>query len=1132
MATAERPTTRTSEADAQVYHPLDRLRGIIRRYIVIEGAISVCLFVAMWFALGLILDYGLFKVTGWDWVLDGAWSVRFLALMVALGLFGAFLIFRIITRVTKEFSYPALALVLERKFPKVLGDRLITAVEMADVESMGKFGYSKQMIRATIDEARERVGTVDVRQVFNWKRLWLMGFAAAGLLLATGVVAFASHAIATKSVSPARFGWKFAHVSGIFLERNVALMDTPWPRRAHLELVDFPADGELAVGIGQDSRPPQITARAYRWVIADRTNPTGWRPLLWTDLTDAFVGRSVPTFEFGQLALNGETPSKLPADPKAWTVDSVEQRLATTDPGSQILLQMRLGDTLGELQAVFVALTEKADKPSMGRTLRKLDMPGEVTFKYSGRRTTGNGTLTARENNEFTGEITGLKEDVEFVVKAADFSTQPNRIRLIPPPALKRLYRIQHEPAYLHHATPAETADEFLKGKRQLIAEKNISLTGERSVMVVPAGTQVVLHGEAYRDDKGTLLDTDQLASVTATPVSGAYPGAKFDETGKMTQSPVPVELSTEGDRFRIAFKNFADDFDVTTAAAFAAVKGAYPEKDARANFDYRLKEPVEFKLTFTNKFGVYATRSIVIQVAQDQPPVVELSVDVIRKVGNYYMVTPQAKIPFNPESFVRDDHGLSRVEYTFNYFAEDSDVVRALRAGYVTRLFLDIPRPGNIGNNALPLMHVDNYRKIDKSDDKLEGSVFVSEFKNQEALLRRNTVGMFMELLGKPLGEDSVGEAVRRVDLKNENRDYFDLKELNDKGILKILAKPGEVQQIYRMDLNLKATDNNFDNDGGPRVTFGSEPIRLRIVSEGDLLLEINREEELLGIRLDEALLKLAAAKRKYEYVSSTNGFKDESPEQVDAVKVRSQDALQDVDKARDIVQGVLREYRRISRECLVNRMNEATSTHYSTFSDKLDSILSEDPTKPIAFPKTQALLNNVQGSLNTGRWAPGAAVSDAQISLFNLERELAKIRSEIGEAQTKDKLIRTLRKLKEDQERVADQLKKLAIKRDEIFSGSTPLIGNLGAQAFAKGETKKLQHTINWRQFKRDDLKVKVTASDPSIVVPAELNLNFEKDQFRFSYEVKAGQKEGDYKITLTPEEGEKIEIVITVK
>ena len=440
--TREKPS-RLAERDPQVYHPLDRLRGIIRRYVVIEGALSAVLFLTLWFSVGLILDYGVFKALGWDWVRDGSWWVRLLALVAALGLFAGILVFRIVRRLTTEFSYPALALVLERKFPKVLGDRLITAVEMADVEAMGKFGYSKDMIRATIAEARERVAKVPVREVFNWKRLWMLGFMAVGLLVSTIAFSYASYAIATKSLNPYRFGWKFAHVTGIFAERNVALMNTPWPRRAHIELVAFPESGELT--IGRDAPPPRIIARAYRWVIADRAAPEGWRPLVWSDVTQEFVGRRVPPLPAVIVART--SPRRL--DP---TVDAVERVARETDEEitpevaslrALIKLQMntRIEDDpehpgqrktgitqdYEELQEVFQALSEKADQASMGRTLRRLDVPAEVTYKFSGRRTGGSGTLTAQQNNEFAGEIGGLKEDVEFVVRGADFESTPRR---------------------------------------------------------------------------------------------------------------------------------------------------------------------------------------------------------------------------------------------------------------------------------------------------------------------------------------------------------------------------------------------------------------------------------------------------------------------------------------------------------------------------------------------------------------------------------------------------------------------------------------------------------------------------------------------------------------------------------
>ena len=60
------------------------------------------------------------------------------------------------------------------------------------------------------------------------------------------------------------------------------LIDTIWPRRAHLELINFPGE-ELRVG--RDAPPPTLRARALSWVIADSNRkraPEGWRALMWS----------------------------------------------------------------------------------------------------------------------------------------------------------------------------------------------------------------------------------------------------------------------------------------------------------------------------------------------------------------------------------------------------------------------------------------------------------------------------------------------------------------------------------------------------------------------------------------------------------------------------------------------------------------------------------------------------------------------------------------------------------------------------------------------------------------------------------------------------------------------------------
>ncbi|MBN9118239.1 MAG: hypothetical protein J0I06_03605, partial [Planctomycetes bacterium] len=456
----------------------------------------------------------------------------------------------------------------------------------------------------------------------------------------------------------------------------------------------------------------------------------------------------------------------------------------------------------------------------------------------------------------------------------------------------------------------------------------------------------------------------------------------------------------------------------------------------------------------------------------------------------------------------------------------------------------------------------------LDKADDRLTSSVFLSEFSNQDRQLPRTTRANFARLLSEPKSEDAAAPAVKKIELKNPERDYFDLKELHDLGILKIAAKDSsEVQTIYRMDLTVQATDNNVDGDAGPRVTKNAEPIRLRIVSESDLLIEIGREVEQLATKLDEALLKLTAAKKKYDFVRSQydaaasryervrpNGQFDkdglqQAAAQLDAIKVRALDALQDVEKARDIVQGVVREFKRLTRECEVNRLNEAALEGHRKFTDEVESILREIPDARATFPKTQALLNGAQNGLNAmsdsiterlknpadrtplAASLPTVAVSDAEISLHALERRLQEIRNKLGEAQSKEKLRKELIAIKEAQARIRKEIQEMYDDWLRRVNSPEPHLGPTGVVSLKPGGSARVSHAIEWRQYKEDDLAVKVTASDPSIVVPAELKLNFERHQFRFDYEIKAGAKKGTFKVTLTPAVGKPVEVQVIV-
>src|SRR5712692_3630199 len=297
MATVTpRPPVRSrEESQRRVASPLERLRGAIRLYVTAEGAAVFLLYLALWFWIGLLLDYVFFKVTGIDWVQVLSHGFRLGLLLVLLAGLLAVVAVKVVLRLVREFREAALALVLERRFPNLLGDRLITAVELADPRVADKYGYSQAMVEQTIHDAAERVEKVPVNEVFNWRRLTRAFVLVAGLTFGVyalvGAGFWVYHALKSEETAAKHrreglgdFAGRLGDVAGIWFERNVLLADTIWPRRAYLELLDFPGDERR---IGRDAPPPSLRARAYKWVVADSNReraPEGWRALQWDEL--------------------------------------------------------------------------------------------------------------------------------------------------------------------------------------------------------------------------------------------------------------------------------------------------------------------------------------------------------------------------------------------------------------------------------------------------------------------------------------------------------------------------------------------------------------------------------------------------------------------------------------------------------------------------------------------------------------------------------------------------------------------------------------------------------------------------------------------------------------------------------
>ena len=314
MATVSNPRDAFNrvDADRRVRHPLHAIRGYIRRYVLLEGIALTVLYLGLVFWIALLLDYGPWRLFSFDWLwqadeLSGPQTTRLLRAVILVGVLvglGAVVVFKVMRRLFKEFSDASVALLLEKRYPKQLGDRLITAVELADPTLAQKYGYSQTMVDHTIRDAAERVGQLPVHEIFRWNLLrfkWALALAATlGVyLLAAGAWCFWT------GRAPMHFFTRFNQTGAILTERNVLLDSSYWPPNTMIELIRFPG---TALGVPRDEERPEVKVRYVHWAIADNGTeaPRGWRALRFSDLAEV---------------LGAEPIIDLPTDWGGWIID-------------------------------------------------------------------------------------------------------------------------------------------------------------------------------------------------------------------------------------------------------------------------------------------------------------------------------------------------------------------------------------------------------------------------------------------------------------------------------------------------------------------------------------------------------------------------------------------------------------------------------------------------------------------------------------------------------------------------------------------------------------------------------------------------------------------------------------------
>jgi len=523
--------------------------------------------------------------------------------------------------------------------------------------------------------------------------------------------------------------------------------------------------------------------------------------------------------------------------------------------------------------------------------------------------------------------------------------------------------------------------------------------------------------------------------------------------------------------------------------------------------------------------------------------------VEVIRKVGNTYMCTPRAWIPFAKESRIRDDYGLNRVEYRFTYRQQDSAGVVNTRAAIAAGLLMGTPSVPNLGSFIFPAVFIEGYRSILRPVEQKEFSG-VETLDGFAELMRERAPGdivsrVLRDRLKEPAPQFADSRVIREFDFKFG--ELFDLQKL----LPDIEVKDeNKYQPRYTIQLTVSATDSNVEQSsrivptklgamivGGPaaglessdgRTADNKETFTFTIVSEADLLTEISKEEEGLIAKLDEIVTRLKDAQGKLTNI--VDRLPTQKPEEMLPDSVTANTIAETAGKCRDMTQDLLKDYARILNEYKVNRLNKKLI-------EKLDSqiVTPLDQVSRIDFPALEEPLTTFNAAFSEQRKPDINVAIQARDRLKVIVDKLGRIRDGVGEIVSIKKVIELIQNVIKLQEtEIKGQLDRL---RDEI-QGFELSGGVMPSPAIPVQNLQKVKVKFPYRVGLEatDDIVLKLEAPlNSELTVPAEVKVPLPalgEDKVMVEIEIQAGAKKGDFPVKVTPAIGRAGIVVISVK
>lgn len=879
---------------------LDQVRNGLRKRLVTDTAVRLSMGAGIWMLASFIIDRGLFGALTFDLAEHLPGWVRWGQTLV-LALLGLVFVLSRLHLITRSFSDADMALALERKFGKQLGDRLITAVELGNPAAKGLGDMSKAMVEATRSEAAKEIESLPLNQVFDSARPRRQVFALSGILMGgyLGLMAFFAACVAD--------GVNAYHDSAWFwVERTVLGRDVYWPRNAFLRLAGFPSNGApLRVGRGSSLQfrveahrlivagpPGKVELEACRtwlakanlgpqerdaaWEIFASSSLHGWRPATIFDVVrfSPPAGWNLPGPDGARLPRRGEIPG---------AIDTLLDR-APEDP-----LLIAAADSLSAASHSFFGR----------RSVRSLGVPAMVEWLETAKTVREDGKHARqtieelpedqREPGVYIRPFQHLVDSLEIIARAGNFQTRSHDLEVLPPPVLARLNVTEHRPAYL-----SSRVDALLDGQARTNALAE--LAAKR--VEVPSGDRLMPRAEASVVE----FPNGSELSLEFALQEGRIPGDRPTLESLNGRLPTHSIRETDGQSFVV---------EIGT-----------------------LREERVVLLRFSDADGIAGSRKIVLRPLPDSPPTLEARpIEDLRETESGFLVTARTRVPFMGSA--RDDHGLGVIRQAWTTREIDRDGAAGSMASRLAHLLA--PEPSSRLPAALNLAASMASLRKGPQAIRLSGAIPLLAMGDLAALIqfglpfsqgtsglslpRRRVVGPFAKRLGSLKDPETVRSFALEPDVTGSPPGIdFPLPESG------IEVDPaGSVNRGRRFLVELMLEAEDLDLSGDPAVPHIARagPFSLVVVPDDEMLELIQADEMRLRERLLEMRNELVppdlGQRTPIRYlldVSALPGDLREATNRLDVRRSQAEQIDRVLDDARRKAEEIERDFRRLTRQ------------------------------------------------------------------------------------------------------------------------------------------------------------------------------------------------------------------------